>query len=162
MLVVVRLVGRVTMLSMQVVDMIIMGDRGMTAVEGVDMHVGAVGQVGLVRWLLAVGELIDMVGAGRVYMPVMEVVDVVVMRDRGMAAPLVMNVLVVLDRRVVRDRCGRLPGSILHGRNGSRGWAVWYLLRRSASGVPLKPDRGTSTGVVLQSSTIGGGAWPRG
>lgn len=158
MLVVVGLVGGVAMLSVQVVDVIVVGHRSMAAFEGVDMHVGAMGQVGLVRRLLAIGELIDMVGAGRVHVPVMEVVDVVVMRDRGMAAPLVVDVPVVLDRRVVRGRSGRLPGSIAHGQEGSRGSTVWHLLRRSLSGVPLKLDSRTSTGVVLQSSTIGGGA----
>ena len=114
MLVVVGVVGGVAMLSMHVVDVVVMGDRGMATVLGVDMHVSVVRQVHLVDRIVAVGQLVDVVRAGRVDMAVMEVVDVVLMRHRGMAAPLIVDVRMVFDGCVSRARSARSRRGVVH------------------------------------------------
>lgn len=76
--------------------------RGVATGLGVDVHVRAVRQMLLVSGLVAVGQLVNMVRTGRVHMPVMQVVDVILVRHRGMSAPLVVDMFVSVHRRVLR------------------------------------------------------------
>jgi hypothetical protein len=64
--------------------------------------------------LLAIGQLVDMVGAGPVDVPVVEVVDMVVMWDGGVPTPLVVDMAMVVDRRVIGARNARPSGSVVH------------------------------------------------
>ena len=121
MLVVVRVVRGVAMLSMHIVDVVLMRDRGMATVLGVDMHVGVVRQMHLMYRIVAIGQLVDVVRTGCVDVAVMEVVDVVLMRHRGMAAPLIVDVCVVLDGCMSRARSARTRRGVVHAQDGSRG-----------------------------------------
>jgi hypothetical protein len=114
MLVVVRVVRGMAMLPVQVVHVVFMAHSDMSAVGRVNVHVGAVRKMRLVDRLVAVGQLIDMVVARRVHVSVMEVVHVVIVWHGRMTAPLVVDVVMVLDRRVVRCRASRLPGYVVH------------------------------------------------
>ncbi len=114
MLVVVRVVRSVAMLPVQVVHVVLVAHGDMSAVERVNVHMGAVRQMRLVDRFLAVGQLIDMVVARRVHVSVMEVVHVVIVWHGRMTAPLVVDVAMVLDRRVVQCRSSRLPGYVVH------------------------------------------------
>ena len=124
MLVVVGLVHRVSVLAVQIVDMVLVIDDLMTAVGLVDMHVCAVRQVQLARGLVATGQLVDVVGTGTVDVAVVEEVDVVVVWDRSVAAPAVVSMLVTVDRQVRRVAVDSSGRTVVHRQDGSRAASV--------------------------------------
>jgi len=144
MLVVVRVVRGMAMLPVQVVHVVFMAHSDMSAVGRVNVHVGAVRKMRLVDRLVAVGQLIDMVVARRVHVSVMEVVHVVIVWHGRMTAPLV----------------GCLGTSFTSETLADDGTAGICATARALA-YPTGTGSETSTGAVLQVSTIGGGAWPR-
>ena len=101
-LVVVDVVPRVEMLAVAIVHVVPMRDGRMAAVRAVDVHVP---RVRLVDRLQLRDDLVHMIGLEVMQMPVVEVVEMVVMRDRRVAAPRIVGVRVVVVG-VVRDGRG--------------------------------------------------------
>ena len=105
MLVVVSLMHGMAVASVHVVEVAFMGYGLMTAVLAVHVHMGTVREVHGMPDVVAVGQRFDVVRARGVDPAIMEVVDVVLVRHRRMSAPLVVDMLMPVDRDVA-VRCG--------------------------------------------------------
>ena len=152
MFVVVGVVPGVAMLSVHVVDVVLVQDCRMAAVLGVDMHVGVVRQMHLMRRIVAIGQLVDVIGARLVGVAVVEVVDVVLMRHSGMAAPLIVDVRVALDGCMWRARSARSRGHVLHAET---------VAEAAAGGARSGPDRDWRTLGARQHDEHDGRVSPR-
>lgn len=113
MLVVVIAVGRMQVLPVTEVDVAGMHGRLMSASGTMDVHVATVRQMTRRPWH---GPVVDMIAIAMVEVPVVQVVEVVVVRDRHVPAPRVVPVVMGLVGQVRLVR-GRPSGVSVHGRS---------------------------------------------
>jgi hypothetical protein len=110
-LVVVDVMPGVAVVSVDEVDVIVVGDREMAAAVLVDVHVPGVGDVGVGAGRPCV-QVVDVVLVDVMDVPVVQEVDVVVVGHRGVPAEAVVHVGMLLERLVGRwigHRNLRLP-----------------------------------------------------
>lgn len=119
MLVVMGLVDRVAMLSVQVVEVVQMCHCIVTTVRLVHVHVGAVREVVPRHGFVAARQLVDVVSAGTVDATVVEEVDVIPVWHEGVATPAVMIVLMARYGQVFGIRLG-WRHRVVHTQDGSR------------------------------------------
>jgi hypothetical protein len=103
-LVVVDVVPRVAVVPVDVVDVVLVGDRGVPAAVLVHVHVPGVRDVSFRARGNAL-RIVHVVFVDVVDVPVVQEVDVVLVRHRGVAAEAVVHVRVLLER-VMGDGVG--------------------------------------------------------
>jgi hypothetical protein len=103
-LVVVDVMPRVAMVAVDVVEVILVGDRGVPAAVLVDVHVPGVRQV-TVRNVDDLVDVVHVVLVDMVDVAIVQEVDVVLVGDRGVPAVAIVRVRVLLQR-VVRGGLG--------------------------------------------------------
>jgi hypothetical protein len=116
MLVVVGRVRRVAMVTVDVVDVVLVGQRRVTTVHGVHVHVAGVREV---RRAWRGGDVVHVVAVDVVEVALVNEVEMIVVRDRGVSAIPVVHMRVQIVRLVCHRRLqASSPVSI----GGRRAW----------------------------------------
>jgi len=119
-LVVVGLVDRVPVLSVQIIDVVDMSHGVMTTFGLVDVHVSAVSEVLLAQRFITVGQVFDMVVTWPVDLSVVEEVEMVLVRHVRVATPTVVLVGMAFERCIVGVGSGRAWQSGIHAQDSTR------------------------------------------
>jgi hypothetical protein len=153
-LVVVRLMGRVTMATVHIVHVIAVVQRIVATISRVHVHMRGMWQMGSHGRPATVRQLIHVVVAGLVHMPVVEVVHMILVWDCGMAAPRIVHMSVPVYRSMPGVRL-RVHACVVHVLDGSRRPGVlqssgWRTLGPQPDGqerwTPWHPMRGVACG----------------